>query len=188
MREIMNAARKYDILKNHNDYDIHISRNNTQQIRNDLLGIDNNVKGLANVNHQRNLSNYAEELVSYYAKYDADQYNLNLSDLPDEEQNELVRLYMEFTNRETGECVHGNDFSIDNEYTCALLNMLREDSKENRENFAEVTRKNIILYYTNSLQEILDTACNDYLCNTMNEQGLYAHRDMEHGDFSWGRY
>jgi hypothetical protein len=184
----MNATRKYDILANYNDCELPISRNNAEEIRNDPFALGINVKGLANVNHQRNLSNYAEELVAHYAKYECEQYLLSLHDLPESEQKELTRLYMESTDRETGECVHGNDFSINNEYTCALLFMLQDDSQENRNKFAEVTRKNIISYYKLSLQEILDSACSQYLQNMMNEQGFYSYRDQEHGDIVWGKF
>lgn len=187
MRQKMNAAHKYDILDN-NDYEVIISRNKIEEIRNDPFGLGNTVKGLTNVNHQRNLSNYAEELVAHYAKYVGEQYELFLSDLPEDEQNELVRLYIEATNREVNECVHGSDFSIDNEYTCALLSMLKNDCQETRENFAEVTRKNTIIYYTNSLQEVLDDACNSYFHMVNNESGYYAHYDLEHGDNCWSKF
>ena len=151
----------------------------------DPFDLKGSFKGVISVNHQRNLSDYAQELVGNYAKYDCEQYDLVISDLPEDEKNELVRLYMEATDRETGECVHGNDFSIDNNYTCALLAMLKDDCKDTREHFAEVTRQNIIIYYTDSLQEIIDTACSDYLNSSMNDQGYYADQDMEHGDFHW---
>jgi len=183
----MNAVLKYDILGTRNDYELPISRNKADEIRSDPFGLGNNVKGLTSVNHQRNLSNYAEELVANFANYKHEQYFLLLSDLPEYEQNELARLYLESTDRDTSECVHGNDFSIENEYTCALLSMLKDDSQENREKFAEVTRKNIINYYEKFLQELLDESCNDYLNNMMNEQGRYARYDMEHGDVLWTR-
>lgn len=169
----MNAAYKYDILdSNHNDYD---------QTR-------NTVKGLANVNHKRNLSDYAEELVAHYAKFNNEQYELSLKTLPESEQNELVRLYMEATDRDTGECVHGNDFSIDNDYTCALLAMLKDDSQDNREKFAEITRRNILTYYRLALQEVLDDACHNYYHAMMNEQGYYAHRSMSNGEIEWSKF
>lgn len=65
--------------------------------------------------------------------------------------------------------------------------MLKGDSQENREKFAEVTRKNIIIYYKKFLQEVLDAACNDYHLYMMNEQSLYARYDMDHGDIVWRR-
>lgn len=183
----MNAARKYDILENHSDYERSISRNNLERIEDDPFEIGFTVKGLTSMNHHRNLSNYAEELVSHYAKYNSDSFTLFLSDLPEDEQNKLAALYMEATDRETGECVHGDDFSIDNDYTCALLKMLQDDNQQNRENFAEVTRKNIIIYYQQSLQSVLDEACNDYLHNLNNESGYYGHQDTESGELCWRR-
>ncbi|WP_045099304.1 hypothetical protein [Legionella micdadei] len=139
------------------------------------------------MNHKINIFNYAEELVAHYAKYRYDQYELSLSDLPESSLNELARLYIEHTNREVNECINGDDFSINNDFTCALLAMLQDDSQENRERFAEVTRKNILTYYKESLQKVLDEACQFYLNNMMNEQGLYARYDLENGDLIWSR-
>jgi len=159
----MNSTRKYDILRTHAG------------------------KGLSRMSHQRMVENRAEELVSQYANYDGDSYVLIFSDLPDDEQNELTRLYLDATGRETGECVHGNDFSLDNKYICALLQMLQDNSIESRENFAETTRKNIIIYYEQSLQDLIDRACQSYEHSINNENGIYAHVDMDHGDVVWGR-
>lgn len=170
----MNAALKYDIL--------------LENVRKDPFDLGNTFKGLSHLNNQRNVQNYAEELVEQYAKLNSDEFELSLYNLPDYEQNELARLLIEQNGREITECVNGNDFSIDNEYTCALLSMLKNDTKETRESFAEVTRKNIVIYFADSLQEILNDACEHHFNNLMNEQGYYSHRDMEHGDVVWGKF
>ncbi|HEY2811781.1 MAG TPA: hypothetical protein VGJ00_10395 [Rhabdochlamydiaceae bacterium] len=137
------------------------------------------------MNHKRTLELYAEELVHHHADYDADGYSLNLCDLSDSDQNELARLYVEYTDRDLCECVNGNDLSINNDYTCALLAMLQNDCHETRERFADITRKNIITYYKSQLQDVLNDACNDYLLHVNNENGLYAYIDTEHGDVVW---
>ena len=154
----------------------------------DPFQLGNNFKGLRLVNHKTNLSNYAEELAYTYGKYNGEQYDLILSELPEDEQNELVRLYLESIDRETSECVHGKDFSIDNDYTCALLAMLKDDCEETREHFATITRKNIIIYYTDSLQYVLDEGCHDLLCNMNNESGMYSRQDIETGAYYWSKY
>ena len=119
----------------------------------------NGVVAGASLNNERALQNYAEELVSTYAHYMDEQYYLSLDELPEPEQNELVRLYMEFTDRETSECIYGNDFSIENDFTCALLSMLSNDCQKTRDELSNVMRKNIITYYSDSLQKVLDDAC-----------------------------
>lgn len=154
----------------------------------DPFDLKGSFAGVANMKNNRSVNDYAEELVSHYAKYECDQYELSLDMLPEDEQNELVRLYIESTGRELTECVNGNDFSIDNEYTCALLNMLKDDCKETREHFAEVTKKNILTYYRGSLDELLDNACENYLHAINNDNGRYACRDMEHGDIVWRKF
>jgi hypothetical protein len=146
------------------------------------------VKGLTNVNHQKNLDHYARDLVVSYSRYDSDGYNLFLDDLTDSDKFELARLYIECNDRDIGECVHGNDLSIDNDYTCALLAMLKDDCATTRQRFAQITQKNIILYYKKSLQNILDLACDSYLLDINNENGFYSRIDDEHGDVIWGKY
>jgi hypothetical protein len=128
----------------------------------DLRGTIAGVASMYNYNTPtRNLTNYAEELVTIYATYIADDegYVLRLNDLPDTAQDELCRLYIESTNRETNECIYGDDFTINSEFNCALLDMLANDCLETRERFAYITRRNILTYYHDALQEILDTAC-----------------------------
>ncbi len=141
--------------------------------------------GVANMKRNKSIEDYAQELVSSYAKFIDGEYDLTINMLPEDEQNELARLYIESTDREVNECVYGDDFSINNPYTCALLAMLKCDCQKTREDFADVTRKNIIIYYMESLQEILDNACDSFLNNIMNEQGYFSHRDLDHGDNLW---
>ena len=143
---------------------------------------------MANMNHNKNLHTYVENLVSDYSTYDGSTYNLFFHDLPTEEQGELARLYLETTDRETTECVHGNDFSIDNNYTCALLALLKEDTQENKERFAEVTRNNVITHYEDILQKIINQACNNYLHTDKSEQGLSARHCPDNGEIYFSRY
>ncbi len=150
--------------------------------------IDRDFAGVAIMRYRKKLSDYAEDLIPLYAKYAYDQYELSLDMLPEDEQNELVRLYIEETGRELTECVNGNDFTINNDYTCSLLAMLKNDCRETRERFAEVTRLNILTYYKESLDEVLAIACKDFLYSASNENNLYMCRDMENGDSSWRSY
>lgn len=130
------------------------------------------VTGVTHVNHQRNLTAYAEELVSHYAKFEDNQFEISLDMVPDSSVNELIRLYIESTDREVNECVYGNDFSIENDFTCALLAMLKNDCSETRNAFSDVTRNNTITYYRESLQEVLNDACNHhyYMLSQENHQ------------------
>ncbi len=184
----MNAALKYDILKNHNDYDINTPRTKSEQIINDPFDLGNTVKGLTYLNHKRNLSDYALELVGQYAKYSSEQYELSLDMVPEEDQNELARLYIESIDREIEWACYGSDQSINSDYLCALLAMLQDDCEETRQRFAEVTRKNIIVYYTTPLQEIIDDACHNYLHSMNNESGYYANQDTNSGEIYWRKF
>ena len=140
------------------------------------------------MNHQRNLDNYAEELVDLYGRFDNDCYYLSFSDLPDDAQLEFARLFIESTDRDLSECIYGDDLSINSEFTCALLTMLKDNTEESREKFSQTTITNIIKYYESTFDTLLDEACNTYHANRMEEQGYYQSRDMEHGDYHWVKY
>lgn len=154
----------------------------------DPFDLKESFKGIMNVNHQRNLEDYTRELVSNYGTYDCNSCEINLSDIPLNEQYELARLYIEYTGRDISECVNGNDFSIENGYTCALLSMLKNDCDETRQKFAQITQNNIVSYYADVLQDELDRQCEDFINSLHNELEMYSQQDNEHGDIIWGRF
>jgi len=141
--------------------------------------------GSTNMSHQKNLEVFTEQLVANYARYTADQYELHLEMLSEDDQSELARLYLESIDREIEGACYGDDDSMNSDFLCALLAMLKNDCKETRENFAKVTRKNILIYYRSTLDEILSAACDNFLHCSMNEQGYYANYDEWHGDVIW---
>ncbi len=154
----------------------------------DLKGTFKDVKTMKPQDHNKDLKDFAEELVSNNATFRRGQYDLSLYNLSEYDQNELARLFIESTGREVTECVNGDDFTVENDYTCALLDMLQNDCYETRHHFAEVTRKNIITYYANSLQEVINDACYSWLQFTTGERGLFENQDSETGEIHWLKY
>ncbi len=145
-------------------------------------------KGMPNINNLRNLSNYAEELVAHYGLYNGDEYILSFVKLDAHEQTELARLYLEVNDRETTECIYDGDFRLNNDFNIALLSMLKNNTRETREEFSNITIQNIIRYYAISLQEILDDACVSYHSKIMNERDYFQTQDSEHGDITWSKF
>ncbi len=169
-----------------------LSHNHTQNQESswndDPFDLKGKFAGAASLNHEQNLYNFTQELVSHYAKYIDGQYELSLYSMAEFEQNELVRLYLETTDRDMSECVYGNDFSINNEYSCAIVNLLGDDCQQNRDALSTIIRANIVKYYEDTLQKLINEACDNYLNDTMNENGYHAHRDMNSGDVVWGKF
>lgn len=157
----------------------------------DSLWIDEyraKVNGATNMENEYNLQRYAVELVCRYAVLDSDHLVLTLQNLPEEDQAELARLYIETTDREISECVYGDDFSINSDYACAVMSILRENSKENRENLSNVIIANTIKYFSETLQDILDAACESYFAQEQEEAGFYPQRNMDNDEISWSKY
>jgi hypothetical protein len=137
--------------------------------------------------HQRNLNDYLQELVYSYGKHVGDNYELDLNKLSTPYQLELARLYIESIDREIEWAFYGEDQTLNSDFLCAMLAMFKDSNPKTRANFAQVTTRNILVYYKDTLQDILNTACEDYFCNEMHEAGYSSHQDMEHGDFVWSR-
>lgn len=117
------------------------------------------------MNHYQNLIFQIDRLIYSKAKYDKlrEVYELRISDLDEIELSGLASLKLEEADRDTCECIHGLDFSINNEFTCSLIKMLRHNNQENRNNFSQVITKNIISYHSDSLQKLIDERCEEYM-------------------------
>lgn len=129
---------------------------------------------------EKDVHDYATALVRDYGTYNGYKYALDLDNIPSLCKNELARLYIESIDRDIEYACYGADESINSDYLCALLAMLANDCKETRERFAEVTHKNIFIYYEKQLQEIIDNACYHYKYQVFDSLAL----DDEEGFFA----
>ncbi len=164
------------------------TRNQESSWNDDPFDLKGKFAGAASLSNEQKLQNFTEELVAHYAKYIGGQYELPLNSMAEFEQNELARLYLETTDRDMSECVYGNDFSINNEYSCAIVNLLGDDCQQNRDALSTIIMANIVSYYSDTLQKLINESCDNYLNNTMNENGYHAHRDLDSGDVVWGKF
>lgn len=150
----------------------------------DLKGF---VTGVTPLTYQKSLEEFALELVNSYAEFIGNQYELNLDRISSPYQLELVRLYIESIDREIEWACYGNDQSINSEFLCAMLAMLKNSTPHTRTAFAQVTTRNLIEYYKDELQKILDTACHDLHCAEMNESGYYSTQCQNDGEYYWSK-
>jgi hypothetical protein len=169
----MNALRKYDILnKGNNDCDPFEFAT---------------VKGLT-MNHERDLDDTISYLIQSYGIQSCDSIEIDLDLIPQEDQDELLRFYIESIAREIEWACYGADESIDSDFLCSMLAMLQDNNSETREQFAVTTRKNLFIYYKETLENLLDIGCDVYFKNQMLESGYSAQIDNDHGDVVWGKF
>ena len=150
----------------------------------DLKGF---VTGVTPLSNQNSLENYAIDLVSSYGEFIGDNYELNFEKLSSPYQFELARLYIESIDREIEMACYGDNPDLNSDFLCAMLVMLKDNSPKSRANFAQITLKNIVIYYKETLQEILDNAASNLYRNEMNSAGYHCEQDMDHGDVVWRR-
>lgn len=148
----------------------HIKNQQNASWNDDPFELKGFFEGAPILNRQRNLSDYAQELVATYAKYSNSHYEISLDMIPEEELNELARLYIESIDREIEWACYGEDESINSSFLCSLLAMLKDNNKESRESFAETTRKNILIFYKESLDSLIQIACEEYFNTIANEE------------------
>jgi hypothetical protein len=110
--------------------------------------------------HYQRLINYIDDLVLDKATREEDGWFLSFDDLDEDEQGQLVTLMLEYDDRDTSECFHQPDqYAKDDEITCSLIKMLNDNSPDNREDFANLVRKQSIKCYQSKLQEEIDDRC-----------------------------
>jgi len=154
----------------------------------DPFGFNGLVTGVTKISdHQRNLNDYLQELVYSYGKHVGDNYELDLDKLSSPCQLELARLYIESIDRDIEWACYGEDQTLNSDFLCAMLAMFKDSNPKTRAKFAQVTTVIVLKYYHQTLQDLIDTACQDYFCNEMNEAGYRAEQDMDHGDIVWRR-
>lgn len=145
-------------------------------------------KGLRPMSHQRNLDDYIQELIASHGKNCLDHYELDLDKLSSPMQLEFAHLYIESIDREIEWACYGDDQTLNSDFLCAMLSMLKDSNPKTRDNFAQVTTRNILIYYKDTLQKLLDEGCTIYFANEMNEAGYRSSYDDEHGDVVWGKF
>lgn len=144
------------------------------------------VAGVTKVsNHIRNLNDYTQDLVSSYATYHKDHYELTLDMLSFPCQSELARLYIESIDREIEWACYGDDQTLNSDFLCAMLAMFKDNTSKTREKFAQVTSRNILIYYKNTLNELLQEACDDFYCNEMENASYRADIYEDYGVVAW---
>lgn len=146
------------------------------------------VKRNLTMTHQQRLNSYIDDLILDKAKRKSDGYYLSIDNLDDDELGQLAYLLLECDDRDTTECFYEADqFSIDDNITCALLNLLKEDSDENREELASLIRHNTIKKYSKRIESLLDEHCNDMYVSEMNDAGYSAYHHNDNDELYWSR-
>lgn len=147
-----------------------IIKNQPQSWKDDPFELKGFVTGVTPMRQPYDIDGFMLDLVAQYGKHHRDYVELSVNMLPEDEKNELVRLYIESQDREIEYACYGEDESINSSFLCSLLDMLKNNNFKNRENFAETTRKNLINYYKKQLNDLLDTACETYMQILENEE------------------
>lgn len=168
----------------------HSAVENQQSIHDDPFELGPHVfKGAANtMSHEANLDDFVQRLVSLNGKYCFDHFELTLDMLADSEQDELVRLYIESIDREIEWACYGTDETINSDFLCDLLAMLKRNTVESRLKFAETTRRNLLAYYKNTLEDLLVMGCGIYFNGEMTEAGYRSSYDDDNGEVVWGKF
>ena len=130
--------------------------------------------------HERNLRDYALEMVDSFGKLKDDHYDLSLDMLSSPYQLELARRYIESIDRDIEWACYGEDQTLNSDFLCALLAMLKDSNVKTRAKFAQVTTVNILTYYKDTLQEILDTACVEFYNSEMENAGYRCEQDLDY--------
>jgi hypothetical protein len=111
----------------------------------------------------QNLNRYINDLIrdkAILADEPEDGYVLSIDDLSYEELGELAALFLEYNDRDTSECFNDPTQNImDDDITCALLKVLKDDNLETRQDLAVLIRTQTIKRFKNDMQDWINRNC-----------------------------
>lgn len=142
-------------------------------------------KGLDMSKHQNNLDKYIANIADDYATENRDGMSLDLSMLPKQETDKLLRLYIESIDRETENAHLGLDESANSSFYCALQAMLADNNEDTKQQLADTINANMLEYYKEVLNRLLEDGCNKLFAYRMEGEGFYLARDEQEGSYYW---
>lgn len=134
---------------------------------------------------------FVRSLVSHHASYDrlGGYYSLNIKDVPDFDLHELASLIMSSDDAYASEATGPDNPAYDKTMLPALQRYLRNSTDRDEEiEFTKAWRDGVTSYFHEQIQTLIDAECSDYLHDTFNEAGLYAHRRPDNGEIYWSKH
>lgn len=140
-------------------------------------------------NNYSSLVRATDNVIRDYATYckDDQQKTLSFDSLSLYDQSNLSRAYIEWIDRDVYECFFNPTQNMqEDEVTCALLSLLKDPTKENKDNLSELILCRAASAYRNQIQELIDERCAVLTADDMEEHGLYRVQ-IDETDYGWRR-
>jgi hypothetical protein len=133
--------------------------------------------------HYLNFINSVDRVIIQYGQFEPDEgYNLEFDSLELEVQSELSRLLLEYEDREVSECfLDPLQEMMNDDVTCALLALLKDNSLEKKDNLATLLLKRTVYYCSRRIQDVIEERCSVL----MSEEGYVQYREPHASSFSW---
>lgn len=129
---------------------------------------------IQNISHSERLEMAIHDIVDEKAILEDDQYILNSTQLPHEDFLNLCMLCFEKNNRDLGNIFSNNC----DELSSCLVNYLNpydyDNESDSRDAFLRIILKNIIFEYKDTIQEMINEACNKKQEEIIRYYGLSA--------------
>jgi hypothetical protein len=108
----------------------------------------------------RQLYSFIDDLISSYGHEDRDGMDLSVNNLSDHIKEKFVARLLEEDDRDLYSIYENKKYD---DIVIALLNMLKNDCLDTRNDFAESVRNNMVAYYEPKMQQLIDEQIPGYL-------------------------
>lgn len=141
-----------------------------------------------NIRYFNLLKESINSFIDDYAYRSSYGYSLDIHQIPKDELGELVALFLEAADRDVIDCFYTNsNDSANDDITCALLDMLKSNSNDNREKFAELVFENALNRYQHIIQDLIDECCQEKSNQENRLHGLTSYQDEQTGEYLWAK-
>lgn len=112
------------------------------------------------MNPYQKLTAFINDLVLGQGVCDQDGHWLNVESISYTDLKKFSALLLDYDDRDTSECFYQSDKrSEEDDITIALLKLLNNDSRDNRDDFIDLAMDNILKKYKTTMQRMIDTQC-----------------------------
>lgn len=131
---------------------------------------------------ERELRNFASDVVAENAKWDCDQYVVDWYKIDENDRNKILAYFVELNGKDFYAIVE-NDEKYRDDILSKMLGMIKGTSIDSELDFAYSVREAVNHYYEPQAIELIDELTGEYTHDTLRENGLRLVQDKYHGDF-----
>lgn len=132
----------------------------------------------------QDLYRYAYKIVSHYHEIKDGVFHTDWNDISLHDKEALAAMFIEYDDRDLLSIYENQNYD---DIVSSLLNMMKKDDAESKEDFTDCLRNNIVKFYEKHMMKLIEEATIEYETNDRISSGLVQRKYADNGETYWSR-